>query len=297
MVYDLIFGFSRILGVAVLYSLLPRICAKRASPSLRARLRCSLVHDTVLTTKHSARLTHKTRQFHEEVPQPKMKDQDAIAAPSFRLLDLPLELRLMIYEFFPVAHTDRNVNSTLTLKVIWLPTTILRTCQSIKNESIAICRAITKRYDEKMQTSDDYKVLLYFPRMVVHIDRYSFADVSGCLDVVPELLDFALTRNSEKLPPPQVTSYCKNTLYVLEWAGQANRFLDKVPRDDLSRVDLAIEVDASTMEDLDLYRDQCSHGLWEMFIRKMKAFSERDDLLHTLRYHTGLKNTALLSCR
>lgn len=106
------------------------------------------------------------------------------------------------------------------------------------------------------------------------------AILTDWLDVVPELLDFALTRNSEKLPPPQVTSHCKNTLYVLEWAGRANRFIDKVPRDDLSRVDLAIEVDASTMEDLDLYRDQCSHGLWETFIRKMKAFSERDDMLH-----------------
>jgi hypothetical protein len=66
------------------------------------------------------------------------------------------ELRLRIYEFLPIAHIDRNINSTLTLKVIWLPTTIPRTCLSIKNETIAICRAATKRYDEKLQA---YKTL------------------------------------------------------------------------------------------------------------------------------------------
>lgn len=208
-----------------------------------------------------------------------MADHDAIAAQPFRLLDLPLELRLMIYEFLPVAHVNRKISSAPTLKVIWLPTTILRTCQSVKNEAASICRATTKRYDKQMSTNDNYEWLRYIPRIVVTIDLARFPDVARCLDVVPEILDYALTWDSDKRPSPQITEYCENTGYALEWTRQANQSLNKASQDKPRQIDLAVEIHANTRADLDLYKSQCDRGLWMEYGQKMEAVFERNGRL------------------
>lgn len=49
------------------------------------------------------------------------------------------------------------------------------------------------------------------------------------LDVVPEFFGYALTWNSDKLPPRQLVKCCKHIAYVTEWVEQANKSLTNTP--------------------------------------------------------------------
>jgi len=198
-----------------------------------------------------------------------MASNHAWANDVFPFLDLPKELRLMVYERLTARRTHRNVytckerqchcadshpdneNPTLTLVIVWLPTVLLRTCKFIRDEATGVL----------LITGPAYRRYYGFasPRIIVHTHERipggswerstNLAEATALLELAIECKARVLDRSA---PPLRLTpGHCvlRNGARVLltehhiEWALQAERmFKHTLDKTDCTGTYLALSI-------------------------------------------------------
>ena len=177
----------------------------------------------------------------------------------FRFLDLPAEIRLMVYELLPtcIAHNEITIetdneserlwmkNTKVKLVNIWYPTTVRLVSRIIREEATPIIARTAEKRNSTRVAGEASKMSQLSPKMIVPCgDLEAIAQKGGPLQAALEyqawFLNARKTGSTCVIARPGCSALGPDSSIITDWARQAGWCLSQM-RPGTRAIDIALD--------------------------------------------------------